>query len=132
MSEASWSSVARDLGKEIRELYRSGVDAAVSSKQGWLIFTFCSLGLLMDAASTLYLLQYAEFGEGNPFARFAMGRVGTGLYVCGVTVLCLIVLPALAASKPAQRHLYWIKYGAVLVCTGKLALGVWNFSLLFR
>lgn len=129
MSESSWSSAARELSKELRGLHRSGVDA-VTSKRGWLVFTLCSLGLLLDGTSTLYLLQYAEFGEGNPFARAAMDKIGTELYVCAVTVVCLIVLPALAASRPSQRHLYWVKYGAILVCAGKLAVGVWNLSLL--
>lgn len=128
----TWREAAGALWGQLNRLHGSGLEraGAFPVRPGpWLVFTLGLFAIFLDAATTLYLLQFPAFYEANPAVAAGMGLLGTEAYVLLLSVPCLF-LPALAVSTPRTTGEHIVRGWALLVCGAKLFAALSNTALM--
>ena len=93
------------------------------------VLVIWAISIVIDAVTTVLLLQRPGFVEANPVAAAGMGAFGSVGYVAAVCLVCT-GWALLAASPTKGAYAQTLSGVAVALGVGKLAIGTHNLLLL--
>ena len=93
------------------------------------VLVIWGISIVIDAVTTVLLLQRPGFVEANPVAAAGMGAFGSVGYVAAVCLVCT-GWALLAASPTKGAYAQTLSGVAVALGVGKLAIGTHNLLLL--